>query len=87
MSDDQTPLDQTDDTDEELEHAAPVVVAVHADRGEAEVTRAHLAASGIDAHVIDEIGGGTVPVDGEPGVAVAVPAVQADDARAVLAAG
>jgi hypothetical protein len=83
MSDDDTTT--ADDT--ELEHAPPVVVAVHADRGEAEVTRAHLAASGIDAQVIDEVGGGTVPVDGEPGVAVAVPAVQADDARAVLAAG
>jgi hypothetical protein len=87
MSDDDTmPADDTHD-DPDLEHAAPVVVAVHADCGEAEVTRAHLAASGIDAQVIDEVGGGTAPVDGEPGVAVAVPALQADDARAVLAAG
>jgi hypothetical protein len=66
------------------EHAEPVVVAVHTDRGEAEVTVAHLAANGVEAFVVDEIGGGTVPVEGEPGVAVAVRAIDADLARAVL---
>jgi hypothetical protein len=80
MSDDDTTLGD----DEHLEHAPPVVVAVHIDRGEAEVTRAHLVANGIDAQVVDDVAGGTVPVDGEPGVCVAVPAVQAEQARAVL---
>lgn len=93
MSDDDTQHDTQHDTQDDtqddaaLEHAPPVVVAVHVDRGEAEVTRAHLAASGVDAQVVDEVGGGTVPVDGEPGVAVAVPALQAARARAVLDAG
>ena len=91
MTDDQLPVDDAEpaeaEPDTDLEHAAPVVVAVHTDRGEAEVTVAHLAASGIDAAVLDQVEGGTVPVDGEPGVAVAVPAAQADDARAVLEAG
>ena len=66
------------------EHAEPVIVAVHTDRGEAEVTVAHLAANGVEAFVVDEIGGGTVPVEGEPGVAVAVRAVDAELARTVL---
>jgi hypothetical protein len=61
-------------------HPEPVVVATYADRGEAEVTRAHLAGEGIDARIVDEVEGGTVPVEGEPGVAVLVPA--ADAARA-----
>lgn len=69
------------------EHAAPVVVAVHADRGEAEVSRAHLAGEGIVAEIVDEVGGGALPVDGEPGVAVVVRAVDADRARALLGAG
>ena len=76
MTDDATTLD---------EHGEPVVVAVHGDRGEAEVTVAHLRASGIEAQIVDEIEGGTVPVDGEPGVAVMVPAVDAEIARQTLA--
>lgn len=66
------------------EHGEPVVLAVYADRGEAEVTVAHLAANGIEGFVVDEIGGGMVPVDGEAGVAVAVRAVDAELARSVL---
>ena len=66
-------------------HGEPVVVATHADRGEAEVTVAHLRASGIEAQIVDEVEGGTVPVDGESGVAVMVPATDAELARQVLA--
>lgn len=80
MSDD-TRLDTPTDPDE---HGEPVVVAVHTDRGEAEVTRAHLAGEGIVAEIVDDIEGGALPVDGEPGVAVAVRAVDADRARLVL---
>lgn len=68
------------------DHLPPVVVARHADRGEAEVTRALLAGAGVDAVILDETEGGTVPVDGEPGVAVAVPADQAATAEALLSA-
>lgn len=68
----------------EIEHPEPVVVATYADRGEAEVVRAKLAGAGIDAAVIDEVEGGTVPVDGELGVRVVVPADQATTAAGVL---
>jgi hypothetical protein len=64
--------------------APPQVVARHPDRGEAEVTRARLEATGVRAEIIDEVEGGTLPVSGEPGVAVAVPARDADMARAIL---
>ena len=67
------------------EHGDPVIVAIHGDRGEAEVTVAHLRASGIEAQIIDEVEGGTVPVDGELGVAVMVPATEAEAARQALA--
>lgn len=73
----------TDDPSDQ--HPEPVVVAAYRDRGEAEVTRAHLAANGIEAMIVDEVGGGTVPVEGEPGVAVLVPAQDAELARRVLA--
>jgi hypothetical protein len=66
-------------------HAEPVAVAVHPDRGEAEVTVAHLAANGIEAFIVDQVEGGTVPVDGEWGVAVVVKAVDAELASRVLA--
>jgi hypothetical protein len=77
----------TEDITEESpdEHAEPVVVAVHPDRGEAEVTVAHLAANGIDGFIVDQVEGGTVPIEGEWGVAVAVKAVDATLAREVLA--
>jgi hypothetical protein len=65
-------------------HEEPVAVAVHPDRGEAEVTVAHLAANGIDAVIVDQVEGGTVPIEGEWGVAVVVKAVDAPLAREVL---
>ena len=66
-------------------HEEPVAVAVHPDRGEAEVTVAHLAANGIEAFILDQVEGGAIPMDGEWGVAVAVKAVDAALAREVLA--
>jgi hypothetical protein len=66
------------------EHPEPIVIATYPDRGEAEVTLAHLRDNGIEGAIIDEVEGGTVPVDGEPGVAVLVPAADADVARRVL---
>jgi hypothetical protein len=65
-------------------HAEPIAVAIHPDRGEAEVTVAHLAANGIDAFIVDQVEGGTVPIDGEWGVAVVVKAVDGNLARQVL---
>ena len=75
----------TDDAPDQ--HAEPVVVATYPDRGEAEVTRAHLAANDIEAFIIDEVEGGLLPVEGETGVTVLVPANDAESARQVLASG
>lgn len=66
-------------------HPEPVVVGVYTDAGEAEVTKAHLAANGIEGYIVDQVEGGTVPIEGEWGVAVAVAAQDAEIARAVLA--
>lgn len=80
---DNTSDDTSDDTSDP--HAEPVVVAVHPDRGEAEVTKAHLAANGIEAFIVDEVEGGMLPVEGESGVSVLVHASDAETARQVLA--
>jgi len=74
-------------TDESSDHPEPVVVAVYPDLGEAEVARAHLDANGIEAFIVDEVEGGTVPVDGEAGVTVMVRGQDATAAREVLASG
>ena len=74
----------TDDASDQ--HREPVVVATYPDRGEAEVTRAHLVANGIEAFIVDEVEGGMLPVEGEAGVTVLVPAQDADAARLVLGA-
>ncbi len=68
------------------QHPEPVVVATYQDRGEAEVTRAHLAANGIEAIIVDEVEGGMLNVDGEAGVTVLVPGNDAQQARVILAA-
>jgi hypothetical protein len=65
-------------------HPAPAVVATFADRGEAEVVAAKLHGAGLDAFVLDGVEGGIIPVDGEAGVVVAVPAHEAETARALL---
>ena len=68
----------------EDDHAEPVVVALVADLGEAEVVQAKLRASGIEAFVDDQLEGGILPVEGEPGVAILVRAADADDAKIAL---
>ena len=68
------------------QHPEPVVVATYQDRGEAEVTRAHLVANGIEAIIVDEVEGGMLPVDGEAGVTVLVHANDAQQARVILGA-
>ncbi len=69
---------------ESEQHPEPIVVASYGHRDEAEVTRAHLRDNGIEAVIVDEVEGGTVPVDGETGVRVLVPAADAETARQVL---
>jgi Putative prokaryotic signal transducing protein len=75
----------TDDSSDQ--HPEPVIVATYLDRGEAEVTKAHLAANGIEAFIVDEIEGGMLPVEGESGVTVLVQANDAELARQVLTPG
>ena len=74
------PMDSTDPS----EHSEPVAVASYATEGEAQVAQAKLRAFGIEAALDDQVEGGTIVVDGEPGVIVQVPAVDADDARRIL---
>ena len=45
---------------------------------------AHLASSGIDAIIVDEVEGGMLPVEGEASVSVLVPAQDAELARQLL---
>jgi hypothetical protein len=66
------------------EHSEPVAVASFATEGEAEVAQAKLRAFGIESALDDPVEGGTLVVEGEGGVTVAVRAADADDARRVL---
>ncbi|HEU4840209.1 MAG TPA: hypothetical protein VFT09_02175 [Ilumatobacteraceae bacterium] len=72
-------------TDDAAEHPEPTAVASYATEGEAEVAQAKLRAYGIEAALDDQIEGGTVPLEGEAGVVVAVRAQDATDATAILA--
>ena len=65
-------------------HANPVAVASFATYGEAEVAQAKLHGFGIEAAIDDQIEGGSLVVDGEPGVIVEVPAADAEDAIQIL---
>jgi hypothetical protein len=66
------------------DHSEPVAIASYATYGEAEVAQAKLRGYGIEAALDDQIEGGTVVVEGEPGVIVEVPAADAEDARRIL---
>ena len=64
--------------------ADPVVVAAYPDLGEAEVSKAHLESEGIEAFIVDDMGGGMLPVEGGAGIKVLVQAEDAELARRVL---
>ena len=66
------------------QHAEPVAVASFATEGEAEVAQAKLRAFGIEAAIDDQIEGGTILIEGEPGVIVQVRSSDAEDARQIL---
>jgi hypothetical protein len=66
------------------EHSEPEAIASYATYGEAEVAQAKLRAYGIEAALDDQIEGGTVVVEGEPGVIVEVRGADAEDARRIL---
>ena len=71
--------------DEIPEHAEPVTVGSFTTQGEAEVAQAKLAGYGIESVVVDPVEGGTIPVEGEAGLALQVRAQDAHDAAAILA--
>jgi hypothetical protein len=75
---------ENDSENDSEDHSEPIAVASYATAGEAEVAKAKLGAFGIEAALDDQIEGGTIVVDGEPGVIVEVKAADADDARRVL---
>lgn len=68
----------------DTEHAEPVVVATLPTVGEAEVVQALLRSAGVESEPDDQVEGGTVPIEGEPGVNVLVRAVDAEQARQAL---
>jgi hypothetical protein len=65
-------------------HPEPAIVATFSHRGEAEVVAAKLLGAGLGAVIVDQAEGGMVPVEGDAGVIVAVPAPEEEQARAVL---
>jgi hypothetical protein len=75
---------RTDPDDPETEHPEPVAVASFGTTGEAEVAQAKLLSFGVESELSDQVEGGTVPVDGEPGVRVMVRAIDEIEARRVL---
>lgn len=70
-------------TDHE-DHREPVAVGSYSTEGEAEVAQAKLRAFGIEAALVDQVEGGVIQVEGEPGVIVEVPAADAQDAMRIL---
>jgi hypothetical protein len=76
---------RSDPGDSETDHPAPVAVASFGTTGEAEVAQAKLLSFGIESELSDQVEGGTVPVDGEPGVRVMVRGIDETEARRVLA--
>ena len=66
-------------------HDEPVAIATFSSRGEAEVAEAKLRAYGIEGFIDDQVEGGALPVEGEPGVMVLVHPTDAADARRILA--
>ena len=71
-------------TSDEQDHSAPVAVGSYGTQGEAEVAQAKLRAYGIESAMDDQIEGGVIAVDGEPGVVLEVRAVDAEDALRIL---
>ena len=65
-------------------HAEPVIVSTFGSVGEAEVGQAKLRAFGIESEIVDNDGGGVIPVDGDGGVQLEVRAADAEVAAELL---
>ena len=68
----------------EQEHPEPVIVGTFASVGEAEIAQARLRAYGIESALVDNDGGGTIPVDSDDGIDLEVRAADAQAAADVL---
>ena len=62
----------------------PVIVAVFGSVGEAEVAQAKLRAFGVESEIVDNDGGGVIPVDGDGGIELEVRAADAEAAADIL---
>jgi hypothetical protein len=71
-------------TSEQDAHPEPVVIAVFGSVGEAEISQAKLRAFGVESSIVDNDGGGVIPVDGDGGIALEVRAVDAGAAAEIL---
>ena len=71
-------------TSEQDAHPEPVIVAVFGSVGEAEVSQAKLRAFGVESSIVDNDGGGVIPVDGDGGIALEVRAADAEAAGQIL---
>jgi hypothetical protein len=71
-------------TDEQDAHPEPVIVAAFGSVGEAEVAQAKLRAFEIESAIVDNDGGGVIPVDGDGGIQLEVRAADAAAATEVL---
>jgi hypothetical protein len=69
----------------EQEHPEPVIIGTFASVGEAEIVQARLRAYGIDSALVDNDGGGTIPVDSDEGIDLEVRAADAQAAAEILA--
>ena len=65
-------------------HPEPVIVSTFGSVGEAEVAQAKLRSFGVESEILDNDGGGVIPVDGDGGIDLEVRAVDAEAAREIL---
>lgn len=71
-------------TTEQDAHPEPVTIAAFGSIGEAEVAQASLRAFGIESAIVDNDGGGLIPVDGDGGIELEVRAADAEAASEIL---
>ena len=71
-------------TSEQDAHPEPVTVASFGSVGEAEVAQAKLRAYGIESAIVDNDGGGVIPVDGDGQIELEVRAADSASASDIL---
>ena len=71
-------------TNESDDHPEPVIAATYQSVGEAEVAQAKLRAFGVESAIVDDDGGGVIPVDLDPGIQLEVRAADAAAAAEIL---